>query len=301
MRSSILQDSLTQAVSLVDIDIINNELSALADKHALQRMASLGLRGELVFAVPSILRARPALIGYYRLLLGFSQKQFYNKQHGLLAFKSLESKATIRPALLPLLEELCRCVNASASVLVSALDDTELSPAVLDDLSLLTLGPQLRGGSNVSKGILGIASVFALIREVVSPYLVEEDSKRLAIRSASGRIVHIAFAPDPDIVIQETLGNRSIRHLVAIEVKAGTDYSNIHNRIGEAEKSHRKAASRGFTERWTIVNVEAKEADLRKESPSTDRFYNIANLQAKSSGEYEDFRQRIISLCGLPS
>jgi hypothetical protein len=32
---------------------------------------------------------------------------------------------------------------------------------------------------------------------------------------------------------------------VAVEIKGGKDYSNIHNRIGEAEKSHQKAKKEG--------------------------------------------------------
>ena len=57
------------------------------------------------------------------------------------------------------------------------------------------------------------------------------------------------------------------------EIKGGKDISNIHNRIGEAEKSHQKARKRGFVECWTMVGVGHTDMDLaRKESPSTDRF-----------------------------
>ena len=69
------------------------------------------------------------------------------------------------------------------------------------------------------------------------------------------------------------------RNVVAIEVKSGTDVSNIHNRIGEAEKSHQKARQRSFTECWTVVNVGRLDmAKARSESPSTDRFYSLAAL-----------------------
>jgi hypothetical protein len=39
-----------------------------------------------------------------------------------------------------------------------------------------------------------------------------------------------------------------VRSLAAIEIKGGRDYSNIHNRIGEAEKSHQKAEKQGYVE-----------------------------------------------------
>jgi thiamine biosynthesis protein ThiC len=57
--------------------------------------------------------------------------------------------------------------------------------------------------------------------------------------------VLITFASDPDIIIREEMRADQFRHLVAIEVKAGSDFSTIHNRIGEAEKSHRKAKISG--------------------------------------------------------
>jgi hypothetical protein len=90
------------------------------------------------------------------------------------------------------------------------------------------------------------------------------------------------------------------RNIIAIEIKAGQDYSNIHNRIGEAEKSHQKARRAGFVECWTIVNVDRLDlSNAHKESPSTNRFYLIKDILAKSSEEYTDFRRRVISLTGI--
>jgi hypothetical protein len=80
----------------------------------------------------------------------------------------------------------------------------------------------------------------------------------------------------------------------------GTDASNIHNRIGEAEKSHQKAHQRGFTECWTVLNaVRLNTTKARSESPSTDRFYSLATLISGVGEEYEDFRRRIISLTAI--
>jgi hypothetical protein len=90
------------------------------------------------------------------------------------------------------------------------------------------------------------------------------------------------------------------RELVAIEVKAGSDFSNIHNRIGEAEKSHQKARASGYVECWTVVNVDKIDIDMaRRESPSTDRFYKISDLIRATGPEYQDFRDRIISLTSI--
>ena len=87
-----------------------------------------------------------------------------------------------------------------------------------------------------------------------------------------------------------------------MEVKGGTDFSNIHNRVGEAEKSHQKARQAGFVECWTVVNVDRIDmAMAKRESPSTNNFYRISQLESGKGAEFCDFRDRIISLTGIPS
>lgn len=92
----------------------------------------------------------------------------------------------------------------------------------------------------------------------------------------------------------------SLRNIIAIEVKAGVDFSNIHNRIGEAEKSHQKAKADGYVERWTVVNVDRMDMTMaRRESPSTDRFYRLSQIDARTGEEYQDFFNRVVALTGI--
>lgn len=84
-----LNDALRDTVRRLDVQAIDHDLGTLVGSEALQRVASLGLRGELVFPVPLVLCENPFLLGYYRLLLGFSQKEFYNKEP-FGTFKCLE-------------------------------------------------------------------------------------------------------------------------------------------------------------------------------------------------------------------
>ena len=60
-------------------------------KAARQLLQRAGVRDELVFAVPAVIRQRPSALGYYRLLLGASQKIFYTTSTGLAPFRVLES------------------------------------------------------------------------------------------------------------------------------------------------------------------------------------------------------------------
>ena len=123
---------------------------------------------------------------------------------------------------------------------------------------------------------------------------------RIEVRNAAGRTVLIEFSPDPDIIIREEMVPGSYRELIAVEVKAGSDFSNIHNRIGEAEKSHQKARAAGYHEFWTVVNVDKIDMDMaHKESPTTSRFYRISDILKGDGAEYQDFHNRVISLTGI--
>lgn len=118
------------------------------------------------------------------------------------------------------------------------------------------------------------------------------------IKNDSGRIVTIAFSSDPDIEITEKLVNRN-RGLISIEIKGGRDYSNIHNRIGEAEKSHQKAKKRGYYEFMTILSVDVDYEILKDESPTTSHFFNIDHLIDKGSNEFMDFRDTLTSIISI--
>ncbi|MBU6402419.1 MAG: XcyI family restriction endonuclease [Verrucomicrobia bacterium] len=91
-----------------------------------------------------------------------------------------------------------------------------------------------------------------------------------------------------------------LKNVVAIEVKGGTDKSNIWNRLGEAEKSHQSAKQRGFVEFWTIYNVPNLDlAKAREKSPTTNRFYSLSQLCAEDTEAFADFRDRLVSLVGI--
>ncbi len=168
------------------------------------------------------------------------------------------------------------------------------------DLQLLTLGAQLRGGRNTKLGKDATAEVFSLIEKIVHSSLIEETPRKLVLHNAAGRKVTVAFSSDPDIAITETMPSGP-RPIVSIEIKGGTDVSNIHNRIGEAEKSHQKAKSRGFFEFWTMLGANVDLIMAKRESPTTSRFFHISQLRNTSSSEYEAFFEIVQSIVGISS
>ena len=254
-----------------------------------------------MFAVPYILTANPRLLGYYRLLLGFSQKEFYQKS-GLQRFKAMEDSGILRKETTKELRTLCSALNKRATEMIESIGVDRISKELLHELTLLTLGPQLRGGRNTRIGTDANNAVFDLIRQTVAPGQPSSVKTGIELLNAAGRMVRIQFAADPDIAVSEAISAKQVKPIIAIEIKGGTDGSNIWNRLGEAEKSHQTAKHRGFTEFWTIYNVDAIDlATARQKSPTTSRFYCLSQLLDQRSPEFEDFRDRLIAAVGIAS
>jgi XcyI restriction endonuclease len=298
-RTQFLQDALKATVTTLDIAELDRQLAKHAPRASLTMLASHGLRGELVFPVPLVLEKNPRLLGYYRLLYGYSQKSFYTPATGMGQFKAMEKRGSLTARHSAEVSAMCVHLGEIGALLLAGVGSTAVSDRFIDDLTLLTLGPQLRGSANVKVGTEGIEIAFGIIREIIRSAIVAEDSTKLKLKNAAGREVSVRIAADPDIKIEEVMGSGAVRHLIAVEVKGGRDFSNIHNRVGEAEKSHQKARASGFTECWTIVNVDRTDfAKAKCESPSTDRFYRLSDLIDQGSKPYQDFRDRIQALTG---
>jgi hypothetical protein len=299
-RTLILQDALKDTVKTLDIVELDKQLAMCAPKAGLSILAAHGLRGELVFPVPLILENKPRLLAYYRLLYGYSQKLFYMAATGMGRFRKMEDRGAIPPKSVDDLWPMCTHLGSIGGMLLAGVGPTSISADFLDDLTLLTVGPQWRGSANVDIGTEGIDIAFGIIREIVKAAIAVEAPRRLDVKNAANRNVVIEIAADPDITIQEVMTSGALRQLIAIEVKGGRDFSNIHNRVGEAEKSHQKARIAGFTECWTIVNVDRTDLDqARRERPSTNRFYRLSDLLDQASDGYRDFHDRIQALTGV--
>ena len=300
LRQTHLQPALLATAATLDIAELDRQLASAAPLHALQKLAAVGLRGEALFATPLLVSARPALLTYYRTLLGYSQKEFYKAGSGLTVFRRAEEGFGLSTKALSALPALCSCLNAQACELLLGIDALPLTAQLLNELSLLSVGPQLRGGSNNTRGESGIGQVFEVILSALAHAKPEVADKAMTLINASKRTIVIRVAADPDIVIQEVLASGECLPLLAIEVKAGTDASNIHNRIGEAEKSHLKAKARKFTKFWTIVNVDTLDLDFaHKQSPTTNQFFKLSELLALGSENRQQFVNYIISLVGI--
>ena len=256
----------------------------------------LVLRGETFFPVPCLLAARPELLGYYRLLYGISQKEFYKR--GYSTFRSMEMENEVSDVNQGMLSQLCLSLCQTGSQLLVGVQPASFD--AIHELQLLTIGPQLRGSQNNRIGSKATKEVFDLVGSLIGRRHIQSSTTQvIEVKNAAGRIVQIAFAPDPDITIIERIATTEAMPNTSIEIKGGTDVSNVHNRIGEAEKSHLKAKAEGFTRFWTIVRARIDLEAAKQQSPTTTEFFNLDDIQDKSHAAYRRFRAVLHQVVGI--
>ena len=291
-------DALSDALGRLDQDLVKQQIREFIPDDAQKILAAAGLRDEHVFPVPAVLEAKPSLVGYYRLLLGAPQKSFYSGATRMGRFKSMEESGTIPKNTGPWIPAFCQAMAKPLAEMLRGIP--KITERDLRELPLLTFGSQLQGSNNTQIGKIAMKEVFVAVKEIVAGYVVSATESTLTLKNSAGRIVVIVLAHDPDVRIQEQVGDR-VHQKVAVEVKGGTDISNVHNRAGEAEKSHQKAKKLGFPEFWTIISKKGSDLlKLQSESPTTNRWFDIAEVLARSGHDWDDFRQRLAGICGIP-
>lgn len=296
-RKKWLVDALREAVGRVDPRELRNQLAEYVPEDVQRLLATAGIRDEEVFPTPVLLEAQPTLVGYYRLLLGMSQKTFYATDTGMSLFKSMEESGKLDKTLD--LAGFCGPMSAYLADLVRQLSPTA-SPRDIGELTILTLGAQLQGRNNNTIGQAAIDDVFLAVADIVKSHTTERTRRKLVVTNASARKVIIVVASDPDIRIQEEV-NGVLRNRIAIEVKGGTDISNVHNRAGEAEKSHNKARLEGFREFWTIILMKnVPIAKLHNDSATTTAWFDAPQILGRQGEDWNEFRSGIIGAVGIP-
>jgi site-specific DNA-methyltransferase (cytosine-N4-specific) len=190
------------------------------------------------------------------------------------------------------LGDFCATMAGPLADLVRQISPT-ITPRDINELPLLTLGSQFQGGNNNTIGKQATIDVFQAIIAAADPYVAEQRAKGLTVKNASGQVFEIQLASDPDVAIQEIAESGKVP-VVAIEIKGGTDQSNAHNRAGEAEKSHQKIKDAGYGVCWTIIPKKGLDmAVLQRESPTTDRWFDVAQILAREGDDWTEFRKAL--------
>lgn len=300
VRRTGLHEAVRVAAAALPANTLRSEIQAFVPADGLQVIQGTQIHDEEVYAIPALLRAAPGTLAYYRLLLGISQKQFYTTRTGLNIFKPMEDREELTRTADLHIHDLCHELNEEMTTLLKALPRQTLRQDV-DQLPLLTLGAQADGSWRGQIGATATKQVFEAMKAIVKaegkPY--DETDASITLRNNSGREVTLTLAPDPDVVIREDFGG-SIVYKAAIEIKGGADYSNIHNRVGEAEKSHQKARNTGAQDCWTVINLDrADMSKLRSESPTTREWLDITEIQGRRGPSWDRLTTLTLSAMGI--
>lgn len=229
-RTMGLHEALRKAVGNIPTRTLHDEILVVVPEAGMQIIQGKGVRDEEVFATPTLLRQHPGLLAYYRLLLGISQKVFYTTRSGLNIFHSMEERQFVGPQVTDdVLVDLCVEINQAITNLLIALPTNTLAQDIAQ-LPLMTLGAQTDGAWRGQIGQRATAKVF----ESMS-YLIADNRRTtnmvttassVTVENSAGRLVTLALAPDPDVVIRETVNGQSV-YKAAIVIKGGLDYSNL--------------------------------------------------------------------------
>jgi hypothetical protein len=298
-RKTVLMDALSEILADLDPAVIKRQILKFVPADSQKILAASGIRDEHIFPLPTVLERKPTLVGYYRLLLGISQKRFYRSGSGMSPYRSMELRGVFNAKHRPDLESFCTIMAENLAELVRQISP-RISARDVSELPLLTLGAQLYGSNNNAIGRLATLDVFLAVTEIVAKFIVAKEANKVIVRNASKRTVTIALSADPDIRVQEEF-DKKLRNVVAIEIKGGTDVSNAHNRVGEAEKSHRKAKKEDFRDYWTIISLSGVDrAVLQQESPTTNSWFDVAHVLARDGADWIEFKSRFAGAVGIP-
>jgi hypothetical protein len=296
-RKKILEGALLEVLGQVDPDTIKDDLSRLAPTDARQALSKSGIRDEMVFMTPTVLRASPTLFGYYRLLLGVSKKIFYTAETGFARFARMEEQDVLTEWHDENLEEACSAMNKVLGELVMQISP-DITAQDVTELPLLTLGSQFQGSNNNTLGQAATQEVFLAIKDVLEGRIIKSDERSVTIADRSGQEVRLVLSADPDVSVEKTTPE-GIELIAAIEIKGGTDKSNAHNRAGEAEKSHQKVKGRAANI-WTLITMKGLSLDqLKRESPTTEEWFDISHILARKGEDWTRFTAHLSRIVDL--
>lgn len=302
-RSSVLHGVLSATLLSLDPDDVRADIEAFAPKDARKVLASAGIRDEHVFATPVVLRADPRVLGYYRLLSGISTKQFYTAALGTSMFTTAETRGVLTANADSGVEALCTALNKTLATLVLHIG-TRLSGLDIEQLPLLTLGAQFDGAYRNIIGQNATKAVFESIREVVKASgttIVTSSGTEFTFVNAANRSITVRLSSDPDVSIREETAPGKDIFKVAIEIKGGTDRSNVYNRAGEAEKSHQKVRNQA-KDFWTCISLTGtNKTVLSDQAPTTTKWFDVTEVSLRIGPSWDEFVSELSVALAIPT
>lgn len=296
-KKRMLGQQVADTAKKVDPNEFHAEIPKYISTYGMSTLASLDIREEKLYALPCVLKKNPFLLGYYRLLLGISEKQFYSSATGLTSFAKMEHEGVLGKINDEKINELCYAINKSVDIFLN----NSMKPEIKDDirdLPIMTLGIYADGVWRNDIGNNAAKNVFIAIKNIVQNSGAKMNvisNKEFEFEDSEGEKYKVLTASDPDVSIVK-MGAPNEKKL-CIEIKGGQDVANVHNRAGEAEKSHQKAKAIGWEETWTIIFfvglTDDQQSKLFTESPTTDEWFDVNEICAQAGPTYEEFINKL--------
>ena len=297
-----LQPALARAVGEVGVTIIDGELRELVPAEALNHVAGLGLRGERVFPIPSVLEHAPPLIGYYRMLLGISKKEF--QQTNKLGYGSVVgrrgARATMSPELVSALPRLCAAFIEPLVKVVYAMNTFDNRD--LNDLALLTLGPTLQGGRNNVIGSRTSKAVFEALRAGRGG--LDRFRQRTACTVRGSQWAYLCIdRRGATLMFASTKPSRMAKKFPLSRSRSRVAKM-PPTRITGRGKRRSLTSRRGFPvtiTRWTIMVTRGLNQErLRQETPSSTELFDASEVMKRSGPGWKALRERFVETIDEP-
>ena len=186
----------------------------------MRNLQALGIREEEFFAFPIVLEANPRLLGYYRLLLGFSEKAFYTTNSCLLAFRKTEMDGLIDKLSGKDLNALCLELNEAAETFLDSAVEESL-PIDVREFPVMTLGVYADGVWRNVVGQRSADSVFQAVKNIFLERRVQVDvtgRKNFSFTNTRGKRIEIFVDSAPDLGVLE---DGALKRL-CVEINRGT-------------------------------------------------------------------------------
>lgn len=233
----------------------------------------LGFAPTEVFAHPGVLKEKPELFDYYRLLACLSNKGFGQIRTKLgLSRKNSKSPETFCVSLCVLLNRfMCNALERTASANREALIRTMFAEAGSEWQGTWVNEIGELAAREIEKLIINFAQTNQLVDEAKTETAADEGNFLILKSGAS-----IRFGSEPDVEFR----NARKELACVIEIKGSADKAGAQTRLGETKKSFTKARlqnPRCVTIFLPSVLTKAVEEQLRSER-DIDKIFNLLEV-----------------------
>lgn len=269
---------------------------------AFSLIAKSGLKPQLFFSHPDLLRTYPKFARYYRLLALLPSKGV--QRSGIKVGKKSPYDR---------LFDFSRYVNSISSQLIL---EGFREESIISSISA-QIGAQLEGSW---RNLIGKQAA-NLVEKLILEWLIEENQTfatepsvpdiedelslgNMELISKINRISSdtylIEFGSEPDIKITRRF-NGEYRVVAWIEVKGGTDPAGVLERYGAAKKSLEEARVHRDRPRSILIMAIYTTTALEriKDDRLVDEYYNLTSLTIKDSVDWKNFERSLKLLLGI--